>query len=285
MAMTAPFRNLPLLAAGLLLGVAGWVGGGLAMAPPAEFEPQLVVRPASLQLVSQSGPAPIADNSLPGRFVLDKAGVAVELKAAGWPSSHYRIEELRGMTTVRARAPKASLAMAVKGDKKAAVKLLELPAKNKLASAKGRAELEPGHHELLVQADGYLPKRLSLTVKPGERREMTVQLQPVPGLPAGLSGLGGGALPSLPGRPPGAGARPRAAAGGYPSARPPSAPAYRPPASPPPRYQPRPRYLPPPRQSPPRPRPPAPVPRFTPIAPVAKPAAPHPVPMFTPIHD
>jgi hypothetical protein len=251
-------RSLPPMVAGLLLGLAGWFGAAYQSPETGDFRPQLVVRPASAQIITRQGKAPVADDNLAGRFLFDEAGFDLEIRPKGWPSSQSKIDEPRGMTTVRSTMPLATLAVTVKDDKSAKAKLVELPKKTKLKAMQGKVTLDPGRHELLVQADGYLPKRLSVNLKPGEARVVAMDLEAIPGFPptgfpAGLS------IPPNPG------------AGISPNARPPAS--YVPPA-----------YVPPPRyQAPPTYDPPAPVPRFTPIAPPPQPAGPDPVPMFTPI--
>jgi hypothetical protein len=233
-----------------------------------------VVRPAGAEVVASDGPTPQADPWLPGRFWFEEGGFTIELRPKRWPASASKVEEPRGMTTVRAALPSSSLAVTVKGDKEGKPQLMELPKKTKLALIKGRATLEPGRHELLVQADGYLPKRLSLNLKPGERKELAVELDPIPGLPAGFPGsLGAGALPSTPPHGPPASLPQGPPAGASAGFRPP---AYTPPPAYVPRYQ-------PPRYQPPAYQPSAPVPRFTPIPAAPQPIEPAPVPMFTPI--
>jgi hypothetical protein len=250
-------RSLPPLVAGLLLGAAGWFGGAYQRPETVEFRPQLVVRPANAEIITRQGKAPVADDNLAGRFLFDEAGFDLEIRPKGWPSSKSEVDEARGMTTVRSAVPLATLAVTVKDDESAKAKLVELPKKTKLKSTQGKVRLDPGRHELLVQADGYLPKRLSVNLKAGEARVVAMDLEAIPGfpttgLPAGLT------LPPIPG------------AGIPPTARPPSS--YVPAYVPPPRYQTPPTY-----------DPPAPVPRFTPIAPPPQPAGPDPVPLFTPI--
>ena len=264
-------RSLPPLAAGLLLGAAGWLAGGHGETQALDFQPQLVVRPASAEVVASHGPAPTPDSGLAGRFSFQEAGFEIELRQKGWPTTRADVEEPRGMTTVRAKLPNSSLAVSVKGDKESEATLTELPKKTKLPLKQGRVNLEPGRHELLVQADGYLPKRLSITLKPGERKEVAVDLEAIPGFP-GSPGAAG--LPSLPPQAP-----PRQPSTAATGSRPPAytpPPAYAPPAYAPPVYR-------PPAYRPPTSRPPSPVPRFTPVAPPPQPAAPDPVPMFTPI--
>lgn len=258
MAATASniLRSLPPLVAGLLLGAAGWMGAVYSGPETLDYRPQLVVRPARAEVVTTQGQAPLADDNLPGRFLFDQAGFVLEVRPKGWPASKTKIDEPRGMTTVRPPVPRASLAVSVKDDKSAKAKLVELPKKSKLKMTQGKVSLDAGRHELLVQADGYLPKRLSVNLKPGENRVVAMDLEAIPGFPPmGLPpGLSIPALPST--RPPSVGA----------------ASSYVPPA-----------YVPPPRYQAPAYYPPAPVPRFTPVPPPPKPAGSDPVPMFTPI--
>ena len=246
---------LPPLLAGLLLAGAGWSGATSSQAQAGDFQSQLVVRPVSAKLAS-SGESPKADGHLAGRFSFQQAGFRLELEPKGWPNSKAEIAEARGMTTFRAQPPRSWLTVSIKGDRDAKAKLLELPKKTKLALEKSAASLEPGRHELLVQADGYVPKRLSVNLKPGERREVAVGLEAIPGLPPSIAipgALPAGGLPSLP--------------AGFATSgvdRPPTAyvaplPVHRAPA-----YQ-------------------APVVRFTPVAPATQPVPAAPVPMFTPI--
>lgn len=260
------FRHgLPPLAAGLLLAASGWLGAGYRNGPTLEFEPQLVVRPSTARLVTVEGPAPTPDPTVPGRFALSQAGSSVELRQPGWPSVGADLNELRAVTTLRAPFPKATLSVSVKDDKQASVELLALPKKSEVRLTDGKARLEPGRHELLVQAEGYLPQRLTVDLKPGEAKAVAIELEALPRLPT-LPAYPGQAFPSGgPGVPPPA-ARPVVPSPAY---RPP-APAYRPPA---PAYRPPvPAY-----------RPPVPAPRFTPVAPPPKPPAAAPVPMFTPV--
>jgi hypothetical protein len=241
------------LSAGVLLAASGWYGaGGLQDRTPV-FQPQLMVRPAGAEVVTRRGKPPDADPLIAGRFVFDQGDLALELRQPNWAPASIEIDQPRGMTTLRAPWPRATLSVSVKGDAEASVSLLELPKKTRLKTAQGQARLEPGRHELLVQADGYLPRRLSVNLKPGERKELAIEMEALvfPGL----------AFPSLPP----AGVRP------YPGTSLPYPPTYRPPPSPPP-YQAPPVY-----------DPPAPVPRFTPIPAPPEPTNVDPVPMFTPI--
>lgn len=245
-----------------MLAGAGWSGAAFSQAQAADFQPQLVVRPVNARLVS-SGESPKADGHLAGRFSFQQAGLRIELQPKGWPVSEAEIAEARGMTTLRVQPPRSRLTVSIKGDRDAKAKLLELPKKTKVPLEKSVASLEPGRRELLVQADGYVPKRLSVNLKPGERRDVAVELEAIPGLPtsfaipgalpAGMPSLPAGGLPSLP---------PGFATSGV--NRPPAA--YTAPPS---------GYRPPAHQ--------APVVRFTPVAPAAQPVPAAPVPMFTPI--
>lgn len=274
-------QGLPPLVAGLVLGAAGWMGGANLQPPAMDFAPQLVVRPSGADLVTTRGASPTADPARKGRYSFEAGDFSLEIRQKDWPPSKVEIEEPRGMTTVRAAIPRATLSIAIKGDNDAEARLTSLPGKEKLKTAQGQARLEPGAHELLVEADGYIPKRLSVELKPAERKIVVVALDKLPTFPSFPSGLE--MPPNLP-----SGVSPSVPSGtpqNLPSYRPPglpSAPAYRPPA---PTYRP---PAPRPTYRPPAPRPsaapaPNPVPRFTPIAPPAQPPASDPVPMFTPI--
>lgn len=260
MAMPSFFSFLPPLAAGLLLATAGWSGASLGVAPSFEYQPQLVVRPADTTWKASGDLLPQADPKMAGRFSYTRAGFQLELRPSGWTAAKVDVNEPRGMTTARATPSRAAVAISVKGDQKAQATVLELPKKTKLKPQKGAVRLEPGRHELLVQADGYIPKRLSLNLEPGERREVAMDLEAIPGLPTL------GPAPGLPGLP--AGGLPGSAMLGGPSAPPQT---YRHPDA----YIARPSYQQPAYQ--------APVVRFTPVAPASQPAPSEPVPMFTPI--
>ncbi len=271
--------GLPPLVAGLVLGWAGWVGGGQLQAPPLDYSPQLLVRPSDAGVVTTRGASPKADPSQPGRYSFETGDFSLELRPEGWPVSKVEVEEPRGMTTVRATIPRATLAIIVKGDKDAEARLTALPNKEKLKVAQGQTRLDPGAHELMVEADGYLPKRLSVNLAPAERKEVTLAMEALPSLP-GFPDMGSlpssGPRPALP-----SDLLPRLPSN-LPSGSPvPSPPPYRPPAE---TYAPRPAYRPPaPRPAAPAVSHPVPVPRFTPIAPPPQLPANDPVPMFTPI--
>lgn len=257
-------RSIPPTLAGVALAIAGWCGAGFDPTGALEFQPQLVVRPAGAPLRVLQGDSPEAVADLSGRFAFEKAGFTLEIKPEGWPATKVEVDEPRGMTTVRGPAPRSTLAVKIKGDDEVQPRILELPKKTKLSLDKGSARLDPGRHELLIQADGYIPKRLSLTLKPGEKRQVAMQLDALPGLPALTLPNG---LPASVPRPPAGAELPGVARPGGHS----SQPSYRAPA---PRDS-RPAYQPPVHQ--------APVVRFTPVAPAPQPVPSEPVPMFTPV--
>lgn len=254
----SPLHYLYPALAGAILFWSGWSSSAyLSVSAEVNFQPQLVIRPVGAELVTLRGQAPRADGLASGRFTLTSGNVALELRQSGVPPVSIELEEPPGMTTVRAPLPRATLAVSVQGDEQAEVTVLSLPEKTELPTAQGQIRLDPGPHELLVQAKGYLPKRLTVELKAGERKDAVVALE---------------ALPNL---------------GPFPAPSFPSAPQTRPPSSPPPTWEPPPSiYLPPsnPRPAPSaRPSAPVPVPRFTPVAPPPQPEHPAPVPMFTPI--
>lgn len=172
--------------------------------------------------------------------LLEDGQLAVE--ANGWSNKALKASELSVVNALRGEPAPGQLALkpVPKG-----LEVLELPDKTILELQDGVVSLAPGPHELLLNAKGYLPKRLSLEIKPGETRDFQLSMDKIP-------------RPTLP-------------------IAPPAAVPVRPHFPPPPVSRP----LPPPR---PRPRPaPRPAPRFTPVPPTAQPQPPAPVPMFTPV--
>lgn len=256
------YHRLHPILGGCVLAIAGWSGGSYLNSYQPQYRPQFVVRPVGAEVVTVEGAALVAENLRLGRFSIDEAGATLEIRQPGAPPTRLQVKEPRGMTTFFAPPPRATLAVAVRDDKDAEITLLVLPEKTELPTAQGQARLEPGRHELMVQAEGYLPQRLRVDLKPGERQEQQLALRKLPSVPTVSR-----PMPSLPSAPPAS------------SALPP-----RPAAPPQPSYSaPRPRYTPPP-AAPPVSRPaPVPLPRFTPVAPPPEPMRPAPVPMFTPI--
>lgn len=240
-------HSLPPLVAGLLLFAAGWsANAGTATPTPPS---QLVLSPLPVEVNFLKGSSPLPRS---GRWTLT-APVSLELHREGWPGKTVRVEARDGVTALRLPAPRATLSVSVTDDEQAEVEFLTLPKKTKVVSSQGQARLEAGPHELLVNARGYLPKRLSVELKPGELKKVTVTLDPLPGFPYGFS------LPSE------SASHPAPPLGAFPSSG--SA------------------WTPPPAAAPPAWTPPAtsPLPRFTPIPPPPRVGTPNPQPMFTPI--
>lgn len=239
--------GLPPLVAGLLLFAAGWSANARKATP--EPPSQLVLSPLPVEVTLLKGSSPLKRSE---RWSLT-APVSLELHREGWPSKTVRIEGKGGVTALRLPVPRATLSVSVADDEQAEVEFLALPKKTKVVSSQGQARLEAGPHELLVSAQGYLPKRLSVELKPGELKKVSVALAPIPGLPYGFSPPS--EVSSFPGPP--SEELPLSGAG----------------------------WTPPPATAPPAWTPPAtsPLPRFTPVPPVPRVGTPNPQPMFTPI--
>ena len=245
------WHSLPPLVAGLLLFATGWSVN--TSVESARVPSQVVFSPLPLQSRVIRGSSKEADSQ---RWDLE-AAVSFELSRPNWPSKAVRVEPEPGVTAIRLSPPRGTLSVSVSQDAEAEVEFLRLPKKDKVASSQGQARLEPGPHELLVSATGYLPKRLSVDIRPGEVKKMAVTLERIPGLPAGFELGTFPTIPNVPSAPP---------AGWTPPAR---------------------TWTPPPVWSPPPParptRPVVPVPRFTPVAPIPNAGTANPQPMFTPI--
>ncbi len=240
-------HSLPPLVAGLLLFAAGWTTNAKAATP--EPPSQLVLSPWPVEVTLLKGSSPLPRSE---RWTLT-APVSLELHREGWPSKAVRIEGKEGVTALRLPAPRATLSVSVIDDDQVEVEFLALPKKTKVVSSQGQARLEAGPHELLVSAQGYLPKRLSVELNPGELKKVAVALDPIPGLPHGFSPPS--EISSYPSTP--SGALPSSGA----------------------------RWVPPPATAPPAwtPPPVSPLPRFTPVPPAPRVGTPNPQPMFTPI--
>lgn len=200
---------------------------------------RVVVRPVEAQVTPADQ---VEADEEPGSYSVEEQN-AISVRAPGWSEQDLAADELSIVNALRG-VPEPGLITLKRVPAK--LEILELPDKTELPFKDGVLSLAPGSHELLLKADGYLPKRLSLAINPGEKRDHEVKLEEIP-------------RPALPPTPP-----------VKPQPRP-----Y--PVSPPPVSRPWPQPVQ-------RPRPaPQPMPRFTPVAPPPQPRPAEPVPMFTPV--
>ncbi len=240
----------------IILAIAGWYSYDPSARRVYEYQPILVVRPTSATVSVEQGPnlAPVGD--FPGVFSVSDKSTRLSLQEPNWPDTVVDVTEPRGMTTLRATPPRATLSLSIVNDSSHKLTVHELPKKTKLTVLQNQVRLQPGPHELLVESIGYLPKRLSVDLSPNERRDLTLELVALPTLPKPGPYFDPSLLPRI------------------------SAPRYQIPPTLPPTYRPPAPSYPPSRVAPPIRRP---VPRFTPIAPTAQPRPDDPVPRFTPI--
>lgn len=230
-----------MLLAGLGSFLAGWFLVEKEPQPGLPDSQLLLVRPVDA-VVTAVG-AREADRR--GEWTLPLTTRSAEVTREGWPEQDSDWKSEVSVRTARLQAPGAKLK--VRTENKSAVLLKTLPSKEPVKLEKGYYRLVPGHHEFLAEADGHIPDRLSVDLKPGQTSELTVKLKaiPVPQLPP---------IPQTPSAPPQAtttGNRP-----------PPRHTTSQPPA-----------WVPPAR----------PMPKFTPVPSRPKPPVERPVPLFTPV--
>ena len=208
---------------------------------------QLVVRPVNA-LVEEGGIA-LSPSSSQGLFSLSSEGSKVTVEREAWGRQSLDLRASSNLSTVRLKPPLAKLQARTSNGKM--VRLQTLPGKEAQEPKDGYIRLEPGRYRFLAQAEGHIPRDLSLELAAGEVRKLTVDLKEIPQAPKPAT--------PVPVAPP-----PRAT---FPVQVPRS---YQPPP-PLPRARPQPR---------PEPRP---LPRFTPVAPRPQPVQAEPAPLFTPL--
>ena len=163
-----------------------------------EYQPLLVVRPASASVTVEQGPDLVPVRDFPGVFSVSKKSTRLSLQEPKWPDVVFDVTEPRGMTTVRAAPPRATLSLSLAKNAKQKLTVRELPSKTRLTVIQNQVRLPPGPHELLVESAGYLPKRLSVDLAPNERRELTLALVALPTFANPGTYNGSGGLPTSP---------------------------------------------------------------------------------------
>lgn len=224
--------------AGLGSFLAGWFLVEKEPQPGLPDSQLLLVRPVDA-LVSAAG---ARKTERRGEWSLPLSTRSAEVSKKGWPTEDSDWPSQVSVRTARLQPPNARLKVST--GNKDTVRLKSLPSKEPVKIENGYYRLAPGHHELLAEADGYIPDRLSLDLKPGQTSELTLDLKAIP-------------VPQIPQRP---SAPPQApTTGGW---RPPQHTSSQPPT-----------WVPPAR----------PVPRFTPVPARPQPPVELPEPVFTPV--
>lgn len=158
--------------AGLVSFLAGWSFVEKEPEPVAPgSESVLVVRPLNATVKARS----LTLGERPGEFHGVLKGQGVEISREGWPSLERVLESPEPVFALRLSPPPAKLrAVTAEGE---VVNFRLLPSKEELSSKGLYLHLEPGHYELLAEAQGYVPERVPLDLKPGEMRELTLNLK------------------------------------------------------------------------------------------------------------